>query len=84
MQVQDRGSSLDSRVGGAEGDTATGEVLTKGQDRYRQMPEGEQETGYIFDTSRSDEREQFVTERLREFSEQRRRIPVSVAIDRAL
>jgi hypothetical protein len=48
------------------------------------MAEGEQETGYIFDSSRSDEQEQFVTERLREFNEQCRRIPVSVAMDGVL
>jgi GNAT superfamily N-acetyltransferase len=64
---------LDSRVDSAEGGTGAGDELTRGWDRYRQMAEGEQETGHIFDTSRSDEREQFVTERLREFNEQCRR-----------
>jgi GNAT superfamily N-acetyltransferase len=43
------------------------------------MAESEQESGYIFDTSPSDERERFVTEQLREFNEQRRRDAGEVA-----
>src|SRR4051794_2397828 len=36
------------------------------------MAESEQESGYIFDTSPSDQRERFVTARLREYNEQHR------------